>query len=139
MDPELLSVLCDPIGHDGLEVIRGPDRQEALVNPKTGRQFPVRDGIPVFFEDPQVVGLNRRYQAMYDRFAPLYGLLGWFFNRWKGTGWVHQYLDELEIKAGDRVLEVSVGTGRNLLFLPGSARFFGLDISWGMLDRKSVV
>ena len=48
---------------------------------------------------------------------------------------LREYLDELEVKASDRVLEVSVGTGRNLQFLPHSARFFGLDISWGMLKQ----
>ena len=48
---------------------------------------------------------------------------------------LREYLDELEVKDGDRVLEVSVGTGRNLQFLPRGAQYFGLDISWGMLKQ----
>jgi ubiquinone/menaquinone biosynthesis C-methylase UbiE len=46
-----------------------------------------------------------------------------------------EYLKELEIKAGDRVLEVSIGTGGNLRYLSRTAQYFGLDISWGMLKR----
>jgi ubiquinone/menaquinone biosynthesis C-methylase UbiE len=46
-----------------------------------------------------------------------------------------QYLRELEVRDGDRVLEVSVGTGANLPFLPVKAAFFGLDLSWGMLRQ----
>ena len=46
-----------------------------------------------------------------------------------------EYLDELEIPPGSRVLEVSVGTGQNLRFLPPSAIYYGLDISKGMLRR----
>jgi ubiquinone/menaquinone biosynthesis C-methylase UbiE len=49
-------------------------------------------------------------------------------------------LQELEIKSGDRVLEVSVGTGANWRILPHTASYFGLDISRGMLNvcRKHI-
>jgi ubiquinone/menaquinone biosynthesis C-methylase UbiE len=43
--------------------------------------------------------------------------------------------DLLGMETWGKVLEVSVGTGRNLRFLPRTAPFFGLDISWGMLKR----
>jgi ubiquinone/menaquinone biosynthesis C-methylase UbiE len=33
------------------------------------------------------------------------------------------------------VLEVSVGTGGNMKFLPEKIDFFGLDLSWGMLKK----
>jgi len=60
------------------------------------------------------------------------------YSHWKGMNVearLREYLDELEVKDGDRVLEVSVGTGRNLQFLPRTAQYFGLDISWGMLKQ----
>jgi ubiquinone/menaquinone biosynthesis C-methylase UbiE len=46
-----------------------------------------------------------------------------------------EYLQELEIKEGDRVLEVSIGTGSNLRYLPSGCEYYGLDISLGMLKR----
>jgi SAM-dependent methyltransferase len=60
------------------------------------------------------------------------------FSRWKGVSVearLREYLDELKVTAGSLVLEVSVGTGRNLQFLLRSAQFFGLDISWRMLKQ----
>lgn len=141
MNPGTLALLCDPTTRDALQLAAEPDArgrlQEVLVNPQTGQRFPIRDGIPMFLED-EVSGSNKRYQTMYDRFAPFYDLATWLYSRWKGMSVemrLREYLDELEVAAGSLVLEVSVGTGRNLRFLPPSARFFGLDISWGMLKR----
>ncbi len=141
MKVDVLSLICDPVTHDVLEAKSEPDArghlQEFLLNPKTGRRFPIHDGIPIFLEG-EVSGSNRRYQAMYDRFAQFYDFSTWLYSRWKGMSVetrLREYLDELEVKEGDRVLEVSVGTGRNLQFLLHSAQFFGLDISWGMLKR----
>ena len=46
-----------------------------------------------------------------------------------------EYLRELDIGASARVLEVSVGTGANIPHLRSDSEVFGLDISWGMLER----
>jgi ubiquinone/menaquinone biosynthesis C-methylase UbiE len=142
MKPDILALICDPTTHDPLELrtetdTRGRPR-ESLVNPQTGQAYPIRDGIPTFLIEGEVTGSNQRYQAMYDRFAPFYDFSTWAYSVWKGINveaQLREYLDELEAKESDRVLEVSVGTGRNLQFLPRSAQFFGLDISWGMLKQ----
>ena len=142
MKPEVLALLCDPVNRDPLEVRTGHDSrgqvQEFLASTRTERRFPIRNGIPIFLEDAQVSGANQRYQALYNRMAPFYDVATWLYSRWKGMSVearLREYLDELEVREGDRVLEVSVGTGRNLKFLPRTAQFFGLDISWGMLKK----
>jgi ubiquinone/menaquinone biosynthesis C-methylase UbiE len=142
MKSDLLTLICDPNTRAALEIETGHDArhpvQEFLVNPKTGQRFPVRDGIPNFLLDGETSGSNQRYQRMYDRIAPFYDFSTWLYSRWKGMkveARLREYLDELEVKEGARVLEVSVGTGRNLQYLPHSAQFFGLDISWGMLKQ----
>ena len=142
MKSDILALICDPTTHDSLEIGTEPTTrgrpQEVLVNTKTGRRFPIRDGIPIFLLEGEVTGSNQRYQTMYDRFARFYDLSTWAYSRWKGVSVetrLHEYLDELEVTAGSRALEVSVGTGRNLRFLSRSAEFVGLDISWGMLKR----
>lgn len=142
MKAEFLDLVCDPINHDALQIKTEPDprghTREYLLNPKTGQRFPIRDGIPSFLQPEDVSGSNLKYQAMYDRFAPFYDFSTWAYSVWKGGGTkarLSEYLDELEVKDGDRVLEVSVGTGRNLQFLPRDAHFFGLDISRGMLKQ----
>lgn len=142
MKLDSLALICDPITHDVLEILTKSDThgrlQEFLVNPKTGQHFPIRDGIPIFLLEGEVSGSNQRSQAMYDHIAPFYELSIWLHSRRKGmsveTRW-GEYLDELKVREGDRVLEVAVGTGHNLQFLPRSAQFFGLDISSGMLKQ----
>jgi len=142
MQSEILSLICDPATKDVLELKTGSDARgrilEYLINPKTGQRFTVREGIPVFLQESEISGSNRRYQGLYDRIARFYDFSTWAYSRWKRMSVetrLREYLDELEVKEGDRVLEVSVGTGRNLQFLPHSAEFFGLDISWGMLKQ----
>jgi len=142
MNSDILEILRDPTTHDMLENKTEADThghfREFLFNPRTGQRFPIRSGIPIFLLDGEVSGSNRRYQKMYDRSALFYDFSTWAYSFWKRTSVesrLREYLDELEIRENDHVLEVSVGTGRNLEFLPRSAQFFGLDISWGMLKQ----
>jgi len=80
---------------------------------------------------------NRFALAFYDLIAPIYDL-------WAGEeGFLapvrQQLVDMLELGPGDRVLEVSVGTGANLPLICGkvgpSGHVDGLDISEGMLTQ----
>ncbi len=129
MSPQCLSLLCDPDTHAGLELAA-----DALVNPESGTRFPIRDGIPVFVRDVQ--GLNRKYQTMYDRLAPGFDIAErLFYMVVRKPSHRLEYISELEIPSGARVLEVSVGTGANLRYLPADIEFMGLDLSWGMLGK----
>jgi ubiquinone/menaquinone biosynthesis C-methylase UbiE len=73
--------------------------------------------------------------AGYDRVAPFYRALSPF---WLITPWARRKgVDALGLRAGSRVLEVGVGTGRNLPYLvdavgPGGS-VVGVDLSAGML------
>jgi len=62
MDERPLPLLSDPETHDSLQPDAG-----ALLNPKSGRRYPIRDGIPIFFE--ALSGSNKKYQELYDRIA----------------------------------------------------------------------
>jgi len=130
---ENVSLLCDPLTHDAVRL-----NERGFLTNFYGRRFPIRCGIPVFLEDADITGQNEKYQKLYDRFAGFYDLGIGLFAFLKSGGLEkrrREYLNELEVKEGARVLEVSVGTGMNLRFLPRKASYFGLDISWGMLKR----
>ena len=129
MNPNSVSLLCDPDTHARLGLAG-----DALINPESGARFPVREGIPIFLGD--VEGLNRKYQSMYDRLAPGYDIAESFYT-WirRKPNYRLDYIGEVEVPAGGRVLEVSVGTGANLRRLRPDAELFGLDLSWGMLRR----
>ena len=142
MKPETISLLCRPGTHEPLRLasVRGSDgrAQEVLVGVRSGERFSIRDGIPLLLDESKVTGFNQRYQGVYNKVAGFYDAAIKLFASLAGGGEEHfrgEYLRELEAKDGDRVLEVSVGTGANLHYLPVKATFFGLDISWGMLRR----
>ncbi len=129
MNAEYVPLLCDPDTHRPL-ILDGND----LLNPETGRRFPIRDGIPVFVGT--VTGRNLKYQKQYDHLAAIYEGWGrfytWFVRKWRLQAYLY---GKLEFISKPRVLEVAVGTGWNLGGLAPDAELFGLDISWGMLHK----
>jgi ubiquinone/menaquinone biosynthesis C-methylase UbiE len=81
---------------------------------------------------PEVVG------ARYDRLAPIYGVFEWLY----GLPFVRirlKSIDALQLDAGDSVLEIGCGSGRNFSLIEerigpnGALR--GIDLSRGMLAR----
>jgi ubiquinone/menaquinone biosynthesis C-methylase UbiE len=129
MDPNSLPLLCDPQTHEVLEL-----QNNALVDVRSGRRYPLRDGIPDFLDN--VSGQNKKYQELYDRIAAFYDLSEKLYVWLKHQrNFRRAYLDELEVPSSARVLEVSVGTGANLRYLPSGVALFGLGLSWGMLRR----
>lgn len=73
----------------------------------------------------------------YDRLAPYIKLFEWLL--WIPTGLRRRAAQALELRGGDRVLEIGCGTGRNLRFLREavgpSGRVYGVDLSAGMLAK----
>ena len=142
MKPETISLLCRPGTHEPVRLASVPcsdgSAQETLVGVHSGERFDIRDGIPLLLDQTKVSGFNQRYQGLYNRIAGLYDAGIRLFAYLAGGGEEHfrgEYLRELEVRDGDRVVEVSIGTGANLHYLPVKATYFGLDLSWGMLKR----
>ncbi|MGO9434805.1 MAG: methyltransferase domain-containing protein [Terracidiphilus sp.] len=129
MESEVLSLLCDPDTRYEFEL-----EGSTLRNTATGRVYPIRDGIPLFIST--LTGSNLKYQSLYDRIAPGYDLAESLYRLVKRKpDFRREIIAELEIKPGARVLEVGVGTGANIRYLPQDIDFYGLDLSWGMLHK----
>jgi len=72
-----------------------------------------------------------RVRAIFDQFAPSYDrVMDWGDRILFGGG-----REWLAAQASGEVLEIGVGTGRNLPFFPPNIRVTGIDISPRMLDR----
>ena len=117
MSPKTLDILCSPQEHAPLEIVSesvNGDAAQYLFNGEHGLKFPIREGIPVFVEPHQITGINTRFRGIYDRWAPFYDLLSRLGLYILGISEVElrkAFIGSLEIKAGDRVLSTSVGTG----------------------------
>jgi phosphatidylethanolamine/phosphatidyl-N-methylethanolamine N-methyltransferase len=72
-------------------------------------------------------------KAAYRRYARIYDMV---FGAVLQPG-RKAVLDALELKPGDRVLEVGVGTGISLPLYPRDVRITGIDISREMLERAT--
>ena len=142
MDPETVSLLCRPETHEPFRLVTTDDAdgnaQEFLVGIQSGEKFLVRDGIPLLLEEASISGFNKQYQGFYNRAASVYDTIINLVARIAGGGEEHfrrQYLQRLQIHDGSRILEVSIGTGANLHYIQSKVKYFGVDISWGMLKR----
>jgi ubiquinone/menaquinone biosynthesis C-methylase UbiE len=101
-----------------------------------GLKYPVEKGIIRFLLGVELTGNNKNIQKLYDVISRLYGILTQFIikNGNEETR-LMQYLSVLDIKDNDNVIEVSIGNGRNIKYLNPNAAYFGVDISFGMLQK----
>jgi demethylmenaquinone methyltransferase/2-methoxy-6-polyprenyl-1,4-benzoquinol methylase len=99
-----------------------------------GRVWNSGEGASLQWVDQDQAAISRRY----DRLAKFITLFEWLL--WMPSGFRAFATKRLELKAGESVLEIGCGTGRNLPYLrdavgPGG-RVVGLDLSSGMLARS---
>jgi len=110
---------------------------EFLLSPQ-GERFAVRDGIPVFLTPEDLTGDNGKYNHLYETIGGFYDDTQRVFSAFRGIGldsYFLNYMSLLDVKAGDSVLETSVGTGLNFKYLPAGVQLSGLDLSAEMLTR----
>lgn len=68
----------------------------------------------------------------YDLIAPLYNVMEWPIEQLLFKSWRKQLWDQL---TGPNVLEIGVGTGKNIPYYPKDIELTGIDLSPGMLKR----
>jgi ubiquinone/menaquinone biosynthesis C-methylase UbiE len=81
--------------------------------------------------DKLKVDATNTTRSRYQRLAPMYDLMETFPERrylpWRKRLW--------SLVGGPRVLEVGVGTGKNIEFYPQDVEVTGIDLTPGMLER----
>lgn len=132
LEPKLLQ---DP--YTGEELV---PKSGALANQAANKLYPDRGGFISFLDEAATEGNNRTYLQLYNKIARWYRISNKIYFALKFGGerkYRMEFLSELELEAGGRVLEVSVGSGDNFPYLRDDLELFGLDLSSGML--KSAV
>ena len=74
---------------------------------------------------------NHFVEGVYDKLAKVYDLI---FGPTLHPGRL-QAIERMDIQAGERVLEVGVGTGINLSLYPSEAKITGIDYTASMLEK----
>jgi len=132
--PQTVALLQSPFTGNPLHVVSEKGR-EALVS-ASGERFPIRNGIPSFIKPEDLTGDNGKYNRLYETIGGFYDDTQRFFCAFRGldiSSYFRAYMDLLEVKPGDSVLETSVGTGLNYKYLPRGVTLSGLDLSPEML------
>ncbi len=75
---------------------------------------------------------TEKIRARYDRISPYYDLMELVLEKVVFSRWRRKVFDSLD---GDTILEVGVGTGKNLGFYPVGKPIAAIDFSPGMLSR----
>ncbi|WP_310832298.1 class I SAM-dependent methyltransferase [Paenibacillus pedocola] len=127
------------------EILRDPQTMEQLllepagaVNAVSRKIYPKDGGYYSFLEEAAAEGSNKKYMELYNRIARFYRLSNKAYFALKFGGersYRQQFLSELELLDGQHVLETSVGSGDNFLYLNAKVQLYGLDISSGMLKQ----
>jgi len=74
-------------------------------------------------------------RRVYDNVAPFYDFLDIIPERLFYSSWREELWSKVE---GGRILEIGVGTGKNIPFYPPGAQVTAIDISSNMLERAAV-
>jgi ubiquinone/menaquinone biosynthesis C-methylase UbiE len=134
--PETLRSLTSPATGEPLQLV-GEGRSQALVT-KAGERFPIRNGMPDMRCASDLTGDNGKYNRLYETIGGFYDDIQRVVaacSAMDGDAYVGSYMNLLEVKAGDSVLETSVGTGLNFRYLPPGVSLTGIDLSPEMLGR----
>ncbi|MGO9340140.1 MAG: methyltransferase domain-containing protein [Terracidiphilus sp.] len=132
--PETAALLQSPSTGSPLRVVTEHGR-EALVS-SSGERFPICNGIPNFLGPDDLTGDNGKYNHLYETISGFYDdtqRVACAIRGLERDSYFAEYMDLLDVKPGDSVLETSVGTGLNFRYLPRGAKLSGLDLSEEML------
>jgi ubiquinone/menaquinone biosynthesis C-methylase UbiE len=132
---ETVAMLRSPVTGDALNVATEAG-SEWLVS-SSGERFPIRDGIPNFLRPEDLTGDNGKYNHLYETIGGFYDDTQRVACALRGLdrdSYFRNYMDLLNVKPGDSVLETSVGTGLNFKYLPAGVNLSGLDLSPEMLS-----
>jgi len=112
--------------------------EKEFLQTNAGMRYPIKENILYFLDRVSLKGNNEKYQKMYDHFSGFYDFATKLYALLKGENErrrVMQYLSFLIINPNDKVIEISIGTGRNIKYLNPDAEYYGVDISIGMLKK----
>jgi len=109
------------------------DKMETNIYKIEGKKI---DGIFTFIKQNELEGDNLKFSKLYNKISPFYYFGQKIFSKIKFGGefnFRNDFLQYIKVNDNDLVLETSVGTADNLYYMNKNAKYYGADISMGML------
>ncbi|MFX0062060.1 MAG: class I SAM-dependent methyltransferase [Candidatus Hermodarchaeota archaeon] len=142
-----MSLLRCPACREQLRLKTDPEREQVLEDNlicQCGRSYPIHDGVPNLIYPDELLPSDKEYLQQYQKQAEQYDkMIGWLFESFFEDEKTRraEVIDLLDLKPGDRVLEVSCGTGSNLPYIlehiGSEGQLFALDLSPAMQQVAS--
>ena len=132
--PRTLRILQSPATGQPLHLFSQGLSQSLVTS--AGERFPIRNRIPDMRSPGDLTGANGKYNHLYETIGGFYDDIQRAVcacSAMDGDAYVRSYMRPLEVKAGDSVLETSIGTGLNFKYLPPGVTLTGVDLSPEML------
>ena len=128
--PDILRILQSPVTGQPLHLVRQGAGE--VLSSSSNERFPIRAGIADLSRPEDLTGFNRKLNRLYETIGGFYDdiqRIACALTAIDRDAYVMSYLGLLEVKAGDSVLETSVGTGLNFKYLPQGVKLSGIDLS----------
>jgi ubiquinone/menaquinone biosynthesis C-methylase UbiE len=109
------------------------DKMETNIYKFEGKKI---DGIFTFINQNELEGDNLKFSKLYNKISPFYYFSQKIFSKIKFGGeynFRNDFLQYIKVNDNDLVLETSIGTADNLYHMNKNAKYYGADISMGML------
>ena len=94
--------------------------------------------INVFIDKSKLEGDTLKFTKLYDAYSPFYHIISKLSCKIKFGGekiFRSEFLKNINIENNNLILEISVGTADNFYYLSKNAKYYGVDISLGMLRQ----
>lgn len=126
-------LLCNPYLEEPLKL-----SGKHLIGLASGHKFQIKDDIPIIIDPSYLSSRNKLNKFIYGLSAGLYERLLIISDKLKYSNDLsvnQQFLTNLSLDSGQKVLEVGVGPAISSKFLPAEVEHYGIDISWNMLRK----
>lgn len=109
-----------------------------LIGIASGHKYQIKDNIPVIIDPSYLTIRNKFNNLVYDISAGLYERLlsiGDRINYSQDISTNKEFIQELNLFPGQKILELGIGTGHSTNYFPPDIEHIGIDISWNMLQK----
>lgn len=133
-------ILVCPFTKDEL-LMKEKGKLKIFYSPRSNREYTIIDGIGVFLDKNQISKHSKKLLKLFEVISPIYDsiikIIIILKGKWNSEDIIRkEIIKRIQVDVGaNKILEVAIGTGANIMHLDKRKKYYGLDYSLGMLKR----